>query len=261
MKRIASLLICAVMLFACIPFVNAAEDITVISGNYSLVCEDADKIIIGDTVIKPEEDFEFEIRVTVSGAESKHNLFLLNGTPVGVISEGVNTLKFRISQLAEGKNSLGVRLGTSEEPFDFSMVYGTVNLDDLKIVSVEFVDVTGEPLNLSYTANVQIDDKTCSLLFASTSDVSESLCSIENIDYFDLEEYETLDSSFIVADYYCRNNTDKFFDCLNAAFGFADESLDGGYDILYKKQGRTSDSDANWKRLERLAKKLSGSAS
>ncbi len=141
MKRIASLLICAVMLFACIPFANAAEDITVISGNYSLVCEDADKIVIGDTVIKPEEDFEFEIRVTVSGAESGDDLFLLNGAPAGVISDGVNTLKFRISQLVEGKNTLGIRLGTSEGPFDFSMVYGTVNLDDLKIVSVEFVGI------------------------------------------------------------------------------------------------------------------------
>ncbi len=156
------------------------------------------------------------------------------------------------SILADSLRELGVEVKSrSKSKISFAF--------DGKNVSVEFVDVTGEPLNLSYAANVQIDDKTCSLSFASTSDVSESLCSIENIDYLDLEEYESLDSSFIVADHYRRNNTDEFFDCLNDAFGFADEILDGGYDILYKKQERTSGRDTNWKRLERLAKKLSGS--
>ena len=139
MKRIASLLICAVIVFACIPFASAAEDITVISGNYSLVYEGADKITIGDIEIIPEEDFEFEIQVTVSGAESKFSIFLLNGAPIGSVSEGKNTIKLRSSQLAEGENTLGVRLGTADGTYDFSMVYGTVNLDDMKVVSVELV--------------------------------------------------------------------------------------------------------------------------
>lgn len=176
MKRIASLLICAVIVFACIPFASAAEDITVISGNYSLVYEGADKITIGDIEIIPEEDFEFEIQVTVSGAESKFNIFLLNGAPIGSVSEGKNTIKLRSSQLAEGENTLGVRLGTADGTYDFSMVYGTVNLDDMKVVSVELVgagashpdkvirympnvgsaEVTAE--EVQYTGGIQIGD-------------------------------------------------------------------------------------------------------
>lgn len=129
---------------------------------------------------------------------------------------------------------------------------------DSKNVSVEFVDVKDNDYNdLSYTANVQVDDKTCSLLFART-DVSENLCSAENADYLDLEEYETSDSSFTYAYRYYRNNSDEFFECLNAAFGFAGESVDGGIS-LYKKQSQTSILNANWKRMERIAKKLSGS--
>ena len=129
---------------------------------------------------------------------------------------------------------------------------------DSRNVSVEFADVTGDAHNFSYTANVRVDDKTCSLLFASTNEVSENICSIENADYFDLEEYESSDSSFVYANRYDRDNTDEFFECLNAAFGFAGETVDGGIS-LYKKQSQASIREANWKRMERIAKKLSGS--
>ncbi len=129
---------------------------------------------------------------------------------------------------------------------------------DSKNVSVEFVDVKDNDYNdLSYTANVQVDDKTCSLLFART-DVSENLCSAENADYLDLEEYETSDSSFTYAYRYYRNNSDEFFECLNAAFGFAGESVDGGIS-LYKKQVQTSIREANWNRMERIVRELSSS--
>lgn len=222
-----------------------------------ITCDEADNFYDYDYLVTFHKDF-VETEVIYSLPDDYANSVWMSCLYYGLEAKNVSFNPRYVfvadSISADSLRELGVEVKSrSKSKISFAF--------DGKNVSVEFVDVTGEPLNLSYTANVQIDDKTCSLLFASTSDVSESLCSIENIDYFDLEEYETLDSSFIVADYYYRNNTDKFFDCLNAAFGFADESLDGGYDILYKKQGRTSDSDANWKRLERLAKKLSGSAS
>lgn len=132
-----------------------------------------------------------------------------------------------------------------------SFVFGEKN------VSVEFADVTGDAHNFSYTANVLVDDKTCSLLFART-DVSEKLCSAENADYLGLEKYESSDSSFVYAYRYYRNSSDEFFECLNAAFGFAGETVDGDIS-LYKKQDRASILDANWNRMERIARKLSGS--
>ncbi len=222
-----------------------------------ITCDEAENSYYYDYQVTFHKDFvEAEIVYSLPDdyANSAWMSFLYYGLEAKNVSFNPRYVFVADSISADSLRELGVEVKSrSKSKISFAF--------DGKNVSVEFVDVTGEPLNLSYTANVQIDDKTCSLLFASTSDVSESLCSIENIDYFDLEEYETLDSSFIVADYYYRNNTDEFFDCLNEAFGFADESLDGGYDILYKKQERTSGRDANWKRLERLAKKLSGSAS
>ncbi len=222
-----------------------------------ITCDEAENSYYYDYQVTFHKDFvEAEIVYSLPDdyANSAWMSFLYYGLEAKNVSFNPRYVFVVDSISADSLRELGVEVKSrSKSKISFAF--------DGKNVSVEFVDVTGEPLNLSYTANVQIDDKTCSLLFASTSDVSESLCSIENIDYFDLEEYETLDSSFIVADYYYRNNTDEFFDCLNEAFGFADESLDGGYDILYKKQERTSGRDANWKRLERLAKKLSGSAS
>lgn len=140
----------------------------------------------------------------------------------------------------------------SQSKSKISFVFGEKN------VSVEFADVTGDAHNFSYTAKVRVDDKTCSLLLASTNEVSENLCSIENADYFDLEEYESSDSSFVYAYRYDRDNSDEFFECLNTAFGFAGETVDGGIS-LYKKQDQASIRDANWNRMERIARKLSGS--
>lgn len=152
---------------------------------------------------------------------------------------------------AEMLQELGIEI-KSQSKSKISFVFGEKN------VSVEFADVTGDAHNFSYTAKVRVDDKTCSLLLASTNEVSENLCSIENADYFDLEEYESSDSSFVYANRYDRDNSDEFFECLNTAFGFAGETVDGGIS-LYKKQDRASIRDANWNRMERIARKLSGS--
>lgn len=152
---------------------------------------------------------------------------------------------------AEMLQELGVEVKFQSKS-KISFVFGEKN------VSVEFADVTGDAHNFSYTANVLVDDKTCSLLFARTDEVSENLCSIENADYFDLEEYESSDSSFVYAYRYDRDNSDEFFECLNTAFGFAGETVDGGIS-LYKKQDQASIRDANWNRMERIARKLSGS--
>lgn len=152
---------------------------------------------------------------------------------------------------AETLQALGVEV-KSQSKSKISFAFENRN------VSVEFVDVTDNDYNdLSYTANVQVDDKTCSLLFART-DVSENLCSTENADYLDLLEYESSDLSFTYAYRYYRDNSDEFFECLNTAFGFAGETVDGGIS-LYKKQDQASIRDANWNRMERIARKLSGS--
>lgn len=152
---------------------------------------------------------------------------------------------------AETLQALGVEV-KSQSKSKISFAFENKN------VSVEFVDVTDNDYNdLSYTANVQVDDKTCSLLFART-DVSENLCSTENADYLDWLEYESSDSSFTYAYRYYRDNSDEFFECLNAAFGFVGETVDGGIS-LYKKQAQTLIRDANWNRMERIARKLSGS--
>lgn len=152
---------------------------------------------------------------------------------------------------AEMLQELGVEVKFQSKS-KISFVFGEKN------VSVEFADVTGDAHNFSYTANVLVDDKTCSLLLASTNEVSENICSIENADYFDLKEYESSDSLFVYANRYARDNTDEFFECLNAAFGFVGETVDGDIS-LYKKQDRASILDANWNRMERIARKLSGS--
>lgn len=152
---------------------------------------------------------------------------------------------------AEMLQELGIEVKFQSKS-KISFVFGEKN------VSVEFADVTGDAHNFSYTANVLVDDKTCSLLLASTNEVSENICSIENADYFDLKEYESSDSLFVYANRYARDNTDEFFECLNAAFGFAGETVDGDIS-LYKKQDRASILDANWNRMERIARKLSGS--
>ncbi len=153
---------------------------------------------------------------------------------------------------AEKLKGLGIEV-KSQSKSKISFVF------DSKNVSVEFVDVKGNDYNdLSYTANVQVDDKTCSLLFART-DVSENLCSVENADYLDLEGYATSDTSFTYAYRYYKDNSDEFFECLNAAFGFEAKVVDERYyEILYKKQDRASIREANWKRMERIAGKLSG---
>lgn len=152
---------------------------------------------------------------------------------------------------AETLQALGVEV-KSQSKSKISFAFENRN------VSVEFVDVTDNDYNdLSYTANVQVDDKTCSLLFART-DVSENLCSTENADYLDLLEYESSDLSFTYAYRYYRDNSDEFFECLNTAFGFAGETVDGDIS-LYKKQDQASIRDANWNRMERIARKLSGS--
>lgn len=154
---------------------------------------------------------------------------------------------------AEMLQELGIEV-KSQSKSKISFVF------DSKNVSVEFVDVKDNDYNdFSYTANVHVDDKTCSLLFVRT-DVSENLCSVENADYLDLEEYETSDTSFTYAYRYYKDNSDEFFECLNAAFGFTAKVVDERYyEILYKKQDRASIREANWKRMERIAGKLSGS--
>lgn len=129
-----------------------------------------------------------------------------------------------------------------------------------KNVSIEFADVNGDFYDFSYTANVRVDDKTCSLQYASLR-VTENLCSAEYADYFDMDVFEDEDLSIVYANGYYKNNEKEFVQCLESAFGFVAEVVKGNSEILYKKLERDDVSirKANRKRLEKIFRIFSGS--
>ncbi len=150
-------------------------------------------------------------------------------------------------------NELGIKV-KSQSKSKISFVFGEKN------VSIEFADVTGDFSDFSYTANVRVDDKTCSLQHASHR-VTEELCSAENADYFDMDTFEDENMSLVYANGYYKNNDKEFEQCLESAFGFVAEVVKGNSEIFYKKLERDDVSirEANRKRLEKIYRAISGS--
>lgn len=150
-------------------------------------------------------------------------------------------------------NELGIKV-KSQSKSKISFVF------DEKNVSVEFADVTGDFSDFSYTANVRVDDRTCSLQHASHR-VTEELCSAENADYFDMDTFEDENMSLVYANGYYKNNDKEFEQCLESAFGFVAEGVKVNSEIYYKKLKREDLTirKANRKRLEKIFRIFSGS--
>ena len=144
MKKYVSFVLAVLLLCALVPFSAAAADKprAVSGSNVTLFCKDADTVVIGGKEFPSlGGESTFTVIVEVDDSSSSHNTFFLNGKKIASMSDGTNTLEIKISDLKEKNNRLGVYIGTDSAVYNEKMVYGTINLDDITVLSVRFIGV------------------------------------------------------------------------------------------------------------------------
>ena len=148
MKKYLSFILIVLLLCSTFSFVsNAAGNkaVAVSGDNVTLYCDGAEKLVIGGKEFSAlGGESTFKVIVETDDSTSAHNTFYLNGKKLAKVNNGVNTLEIKMSDLKAKGNKLGVYIGTDSAVYNDKMVYGTMNLDDITVVSVRFVGVNFE---------------------------------------------------------------------------------------------------------------------
>ncbi len=137
MKRVISLILCALMILPCCIFPAMAAESQVLTGNMTLFCDSADKLVLANKTFYPAADAEVTVDMVVTDVSYTYHVVLLNGTKIGTVTEGKNTYTFNRSVLKNGSNEIQIVPSLSDKSYDESMVYGEYNIDDIFVQSVK----------------------------------------------------------------------------------------------------------------------------
>lgn len=144
MKKFVSAILALIMCLCPVPALYsgafAASGTKTVSGSeVNLTYPGADTIVINGREIKSlSDESKFTVTVVVDDSSSAYNCFLLNGEKISDMSNGVNNIEIGIAGLQDKDNRLGAYIGTDSATYNDKMVYGSMNLDDVTIVSVSF---------------------------------------------------------------------------------------------------------------------------
>lgn len=142
MKKTFAIILSLLMLLPCFSFMVFAEKNIIYSGDVLLFNDDAESLEIAGKTISPVENIEFYVNIRVSDSSSKYNSILLNGKKIASLVDGINEIKLNSSELLQKDNEISVVLGDASAMFNDSVIYGTVNLDDVAIESVTFSGIS-----------------------------------------------------------------------------------------------------------------------
>ncbi len=142
MKKTIAIILSVMFVLPCFSFMVFAEKSEIYSGDVLLFNDKADSLEIAGKTISPVKNIEFYVNIRVSDSSSKYNSILLNGKKIASLVDGVNEIKLNSSDLLEKDNEISVVLGDASSMYNDSVVYGTVNLDDVAIESVTFSGVS-----------------------------------------------------------------------------------------------------------------------
>jgi hypothetical protein len=138
-KGIIRILILAVLIITLSGiFILAEENPEDVAGVYTLVSENADMVKIGENKYYPVSagDIVNKITFNITGCDSNKNKVYLNGTELGVLTNGECSFEFKNSAMLEGRNEIRVMLSDGSATFSGGVVYGKYNLDDIVIDTV-----------------------------------------------------------------------------------------------------------------------------
>lgn len=122
----------------------------VTGGTYSAVVSGCTEARIGQTALtsSPADDMTLRVTVVAEGVDYKYNRLFMGDTDLGMIVNGTNTYEVAFSQLKQGENVFLVKLMTENGEDADKKVYGSYNIDDMKVVSVSF-SLTSESIEPS----------------------------------------------------------------------------------------------------------------
>lgn len=151
MKKLLSIVLCLILVLPCFSFIVVADQVTVISGNATISCSGADTLSLGNNKYSAGASFDFTVTITVTGCERSGSAILLNNKKIADLADGENVITLNTSSLVENDNEIKIFLGHGGGTYTESLVYGTYNLDDISVTSVEFSGInasTPKKLNL-----------------------------------------------------------------------------------------------------------------
>ncbi len=137
MKRILALSISLIFILVCFPLGVFASSETVISGEQIIICNGADTLELAGNQYKASQSIPIDVLVTVTDCGTEFSSILLNDRKIAKLSEGVNKITINSADLISGENEIKIVVGTKTSEYN-NDVYGSVNLDDITINSVEF---------------------------------------------------------------------------------------------------------------------------
>lgn len=152
MKKIFALFLSLLIFVSLLPIGAFAKDAKVISGSNAIfVCDGSDSLTIAGKEFKASGDIKFKVSITINDCSSKYSFIYLNGEKLQNLVDGENVIELSTSKLVDGNNEIRISLGAGNATYDDTVVYGTVNADDVTVESVSFEGVSfKEPSSVNY---------------------------------------------------------------------------------------------------------------
>lgn len=137
MKRIIGILLALLTVFSVFPLSVLASEPDIISGkSASIVNKDADSLSIYGMEFSTAGGIDMTAVITVEGCDNPNACINLNGKKIASLENGQNTVEFNSNDLLAEGNELRIMISTANGPYDDSVVYGSLNGDDITVNSV-----------------------------------------------------------------------------------------------------------------------------